>query len=646
MMIGGIPSRKPIPAPTYTPPPPPAAAPPAPPAAVPPQNTGSQYSMSQYSQASNPWQEDLDRENQQQASTSYAPPPGPPPSHTPLKEKQPVAPATPLQPPHLDIVGTSAQAIAKPEIETPRTQAKRQRNEVYQIKHVNWYDASAQGGRGVLRRSPILTQNANGPCPIVALVNALSLTTPDTEETELVHTLKTREQITLGLLLDAVFEELVRRNEEIGNDLPDIGDLYSFLITLHTGMNVNPSFVRDSASQPGGFEQTTEMQLYGSFHIPLVHGWTCPYGSDTYEAFNRSARTFDEALNMQFLEEEFNAKLMTGGLSREEQQVFEDLTEVKHFLTTFPTQISDHGLDTLSSWLQPGQVAILFRNDHFCTLYKEPEKGTMMTLVTDAGYYTHDEIVWESLVDVNGAMAEFFSGDFRSVGASRQNSASATAKPASPSKFGPGTRDRRSIGGGDRKRVPSMSQITPTISRSEQEDLDLALALQLQEEEEEASRLAAQRREAEHNDHLSRQYIDGQGYDNERPPQIPPRRSQQQVQTQVYDSSSRTEDGQAPPPTYEQAANDMPYREAGSTPNPPRQGNALGALSALDAQRQQSAFTAQTGQQGATMAPTYGRRPSRFSNASYGPAAQGSYAQGSGGRYGNNNNTDERCNVM
>ncbi|KAF2158218.1 hypothetical protein K461DRAFT_274461 [Myriangium duriaei CBS 260.36] len=649
LMLGSSPSQSNQTAPSHAPPPPPQAAPPVPNAIL-AQNSGSQNSHH-----SNPWQQDLDREQQRldvqkTGALANAPTTIPIPAQTSPKNKQPLIDHAAPQLPPLQLGAASAQPISRPDVETPRTKANKQRNEFYHIKHVNWYDTSAQGGRGALRRSPILSQNANGPCPILALVNALSLSTPEHEDTALVHTLKSREQVTLGLLLDAVFEELVRRNETTGRDLPDIGDLYSFLITLHTGMNVNPDFTRQSASQPGGFEQTREMQLYGAFHIPLVHGWTSPFESETYQAFERSARTFDEALNVQFLEEEFDAKLRAGGLSREEQQVFEDLTAVKSFLTTYPTQLSEYGLEAMSKWMQPGQVAILFRNDHFCTLYKEPTKGTLMTLVTDEGFATHDEVVWESLVDVNGAMAEFFSGDFRSVGASRQSST--TAAGGSSSIGWPSVESR------DIKNSANTGVDANAISQSEQEDLDLALALQLQEEEEEASRREEARRQDAHNESLSRQYIDGQSFQSEQRPQIPPRRSQQPPPQpprsstpqraptpQTFNSSSRTDDGNAPPPSYEQAASDMPYREAGSTPRPPRQGNALGALSALDAQRQQSAFTAQSSQQGPVMAPNYGRRrSSRFSSFNAAPQ-QGSYAQtGGNGRYSNTN--DERCTIM
>ncbi|KAI5246476.1 hypothetical protein E4T43_02624 [Aureobasidium subglaciale] len=486
-------------------------------------------------------------------------------------------------------------------IESAEELLKKQRNETYQIKQINWFDASA-GSDGSMRRTPILTQNANGPCPLLALVNALTLSAPESPKTILVETLSAREQISLGLLLDAVFEELARRTEISSRALPDVGDLYSFLITLHTGMNVNPRFVASPDSpqeKPGSFDETREMRLYSAFEVPLVHGWVPPSTSSAYEAFDRSAKTFDDALNLQFAQAELEHKLGTDGLSAEEQQMFEDIIFMKEFLTGYPTQLTEHGLKLITDYLRPGQIAILFRNDHFSTLYKQPRTGTLMNLVTDAGYSSHDEIVWESLVDVSGAAGSFFSGDFRPVG----NAPSGSQSNGDVWQTVP-SRHRSSTGGvGDSSSAAAQSQAPaePRGHGSEQEDADMALALQLQEEEEDGQRRAqAARRRQE--DELSRQFLEresatsGRSPTLEQRPPVPPRRSNlgnNSPSTAARSSAPPTadapyirerDDGDDEPPTYEQAASDRPFRPAGAT-REPRQGDALGALSALQMQQ-------------------------------------------------------------
>ncbi|KAF2630438.1 hypothetical protein BU25DRAFT_335132, partial [Macroventuria anomochaeta] len=385
-------------APNYTPPPAPQSQPPPLPNAqqLPPHTTSQQ--------TPSPFQDEPLPPPRSRRSTEEQPPPFPPrPLETGFIEATPPGP------------------------ESPNTAMNRQRREHYQIKHIRWHDVNKPG----IRTSPILTQNLNGPCPLLALVNALVLSTPAGIETALVETLRTREQVSLGLLLDAVFDELMSgRRGDAAQELPDVSDLYKFLLTLHTGLNVNPMFVPDTdathgntalANRPGakagGFENTSDMRLYRTFDIPLIHGWLPEEGSEAYQAFERVAKSYETSQYVQFQEEELDAKLQSGQpLTDSEQQMFTDIHAIKEFLSRWPTQLTDHGLKIMKDSLQPGQVAILFRNDHFSTVFKDPRTQNLVTLVTDQGYSTHDEIVWESLIDVNGMGSELFSGDFRPVG--------------------------------------------------------------------------------------------------------------------------------------------------------------------------------------------------------------------------------------
>jgi hypothetical protein len=462
---------------------------------------------------------------------------------------------------------------------------QRTAQEFYQIKHIRWYDATS----GKLRTTPILTQSDNGPCPLLALVNALVLSTPDSETSGLVETLRTREQVTLGLLLSAVFDELMSgRRGGAAQDLPDVGELYEFLTTLHTGMNVNPMFtfkpdrrsmeihpLMRPSTAPGGFEETKEMRLYSTFDIPLVHAWLPVRDSPEYEAFSRSAKTYEDAQNIQFGEEELDHKLSTIGLTPQEQQLFEDLHTIKDFLESWPTQLTDYGLKVLHEHIEPGSFLILFRNDHFSTIYKEPKAGQILTLVTDTGYSSHDEIIWESLVDVSGQGTEMFSGDFRPVshGASSPTGNGPSVGPRNSS-LGSQQQIQSMLDVGDEsqwttvqsgrgnrnsRRQQDQSASSPfdpqglaparpfdepdDVDKSIQEDHDLALALQLQEEEEANARRESEARQRE--ERLSRQLLDG-GAPNrpvnrvnipvssgggpqreQRPPQ-PPRPNQQQ----------------------------------------------------------------------------------------------------------------------
>jgi hypothetical protein len=596
--------------------------------------------------------------------------------------------------------------------ETPRTQASRQRNEHYSIKHINWKDQSTSS----MRRSSILTQNANGPCPLLALVNALVLSTPPDLNTALVETLRTREQVSLGLLLDAVFDELMSgRRGDSAQELPDVSELYSFLLALHTGMNVNPRFITPvhaprgsldghspdlnqthpmirAQSKAGAFEETKEMRLYSTFSIPLIHGWVPQQDSSAYEAFERSAQSFEDAQNIQFVEFELEDKLRAEGLPDQEQLALQDIQTIKSFLSNWPTQLTDYGLQTISRTLKPGQIAILFRNDHFSTVYKEPTFGGLMTLVTDAGYGSHDEIVWESLVDVNGAASELFSGDFRVV--SHGNDSSLNQGNSAGGDLGWQTvpaRNSRSeapsqqtglrINNATEEAAPplpgprptshlteppaqSSNQQQPSLSASEQEDHDLALALQLQEEEEDRQRQADQQRRREQE--LSEQYISRQ--DEGRPPAIPPRRGGAVGSVGRGGGAAAAVGGRpavnrptenpsadpTAPPSYEQYASDRPYREAGSNATT-QQGHPLNTYDALRQQQQQQQPPAAQGRPNNGSGRLQGRRrssqlapPGGFPNAG---AAGGAAGQPGNGRRphaqpGTVQAAEEKCCVM
>lgn len=364
-------------------------------------------------------------------------------------------------------------------------------------------------------------QNKNGPCPLVALVNTLTLTTPaDMADTALVQVLRSREQVSLNLLLDAVFDELMSPRRTILDDsLPAVSDLYAFLQSLHTGMNVNPRFVpapdvaaayqRSSLTHLppgereglvlGTFEDTVEMSLYATFSVPLIHGWLPPPSDPAYEVLERQAASYEEVQNLLFREEELEDKLsdLSGGLTDGEQNIYQDIVTIKMFLGASATQLTPWGIDVISKAMRPGSFAILFQNDHFSTLYRHPHTTQLLSLVTDAGFCSHDEVVWESLADVNGERTGYLSGGFRVVGAGSMGGVSAHQGDEG----GEWTMAASGRGKGRQQ------EEVPLSPRHEQEDRDLALALQLQEEEEQYREEQARRwRESI----LSEQYIEQQ----------------------------------------------------------------------------------------------------------------------------------------
>ena len=481
----------------------------------------------------------------------YAPPDHAPPSHPPPKPPRSIVQSAPLN-------------------EATLQRLKEQRNETYQIKHFNWFDHN----RNTLRRSSMLTQNKNGPCPLLALVNALILGKPDDTESALGNALRAREQVSLGLLIESLMDELTSESRDNAlEEFPDVDELNRFLLRLHSGMNANPRFVEperpspnlmdarnselhvplsiNTDRKPGTFEQTHDLILYGAFAIPLVHGWLPQRSDPARAAFARAAPTYEDAQTIQFGEEELEIKLRQGGLTPNEQQLWEDIVSIRRFFSTYPTQLTPYGLNVVSESLFPGAFAIMFRNDHFSTIYKHPETGQLYTLVTDAGYADKDEVIWESLVDVSGQRSEFFSGDFRPVGNVEE------APDSSPQP--PGRRASSS-----HLHEPPLT--APPVSPQEvqeQHDADFAMALQLQEEEQARQDNANSRRRPAQNRSSNTTGAASNIPIRLRPadtgPAVPPRnqRSNPGV-NRPTNSSSRAADDDAPP-LYEEAVKGTPY---------------------------------------------------------------------------------------
>ena len=425
----------------------------------------------------------------------------------------------------------------------------------------------------------MLTQNQNGPCPLLALVNALVLSSPEDSHSALGKSLASREQISLGLLIESLMDELTSEGRHRDIELPDVDDLNRFLLTLHTGLNANPKFAvptapvnlmdfrdsmlhlpTDNNSPLGGFEEMADIRLYGAFGIPLIHGWLPEHFHPASAAFARSAHTYEDAQTIQFGEEELEARLSTNGLSPPEQQLLQDIVTIKDFFKAFPTQLTPYGLQLIHDKISPGSFAILFRNDHFSTIFKHPESGQIFTLVTAAGYATHDEVIWESLVDVSGQDNDLYSGDFRPVGNTPQD---------------PANQQNQSSAEGQ---IPDdiLGSSTSPIEQQEQADADFALALRLQDEEDQRAETerrnrassGTQNQSSPNNNNNSNTNINNTGNrrSSARPqpqqqdirPLIPPRTSRQNPNPRV-NRPADPDDGDAPPPSYDEAAKGEPY---------------------------------------------------------------------------------------
>ncbi|KAL4323970.1 hypothetical protein GQ457_11G025110 [Hibiscus cannabinus] len=131
------------------------------------------------------------------------------------------------------------------------------------------------------RTTPIILQNDNGPCPLLAICNILLLRnnlslSPDIAE------------VSQEKLLSLVAERLIDSNSNVNNkdagyvenQQQNIADAIDLLPRLATGIDVNIKFRRID-----DFEFTRECAIFDLLDIPLYHGWIVdPQDSETASA--------------------------------------------------------------------------------------------------------------------------------------------------------------------------------------------------------------------------------------------------------------------------------------------------------------------------------------------------------------------------
>ncbi|KAI0229683.1 hypothetical protein L0F63_003614 [Massospora cicadina] len=293
-------------------------------------------------------------------------------------------------------------------------------DEKYGLKPMRWFSQKEQAWRELW----ILTQNENGPCPLLALCNVLIL------RGGLTVTPKDEPEIHFSDLIQLLGAALLSRSHQFGDDPKMLESILAFLPTLRTGLDVNVGFqsVRSFGESPEGVSD--EMALFGAFGVELVHGWV-PDPIEDQEAYRvlvlgPCGSTYNGA--MDFLVRVDARSDALDAMSPESAEhdgkqlrsmAYSVALVVTNFLEVTATQLTYHGLTCLSTTLPNDYLCVLFRNNHFLTLYKRTE-GELYLLVTDSGYGQSDLIVWESLQDLDQVDSQFFTSEFTLSSAASQ----------------------------------------------------------------------------------------------------------------------------------------------------------------------------------------------------------------------------------
>ncbi|XP_076782346.1 ubiquitin carboxyl-terminal hydrolase MINDY-2 isoform X8 [Arvicanthis niloticus] len=237
---------------------------------------------------------------------------------------------------------------------------------VYHIKWIQWKQEN----------TPIITQNENGPCPLLAILNVLLLAwkvkLPPMME------IITAEQL-MEYLGDYMLEAKPKEISEIQrvNYEQNMSDAMAILHKLQTGLDVNVRFTGVRV-----FEYTPECIVFDLLDIPLYHGWLVdPQIDDIVKAVGNCSYN-------QLVE-----KIISCKQSDNSQLVSEGFV-AEQFLNNTATQLTYHGLCELTSTVQEGELCVFFRNNHFSTMTKYKDYLMALSLQQEQ---QSQEINWEQI---------------------------------------------------------------------------------------------------------------------------------------------------------------------------------------------------------------------------------------------------------
>lgn len=229
----------------------------------------------------------------------------------------------------------------------------------------------------------ILMQSDNGPCPLLAACNVLLL----------------RNQLKLPENTSSISFHVLLRH--LSNYLLDINDRASgnanmqhavsscieLLPKLNEGLDVNVRFTGCRE-----FEYTRELSIFDLVDISLLHGWlVSPDDGDLYEVLKaHSYNTITEAL-VQVGE--------TGSAAGTNLPSKETAEQIWDFFDRTSSQLTYDGLIGLHSAMKDRELAVLYRNMHFSTLFRKGD--SLYSLCTDVGFLDTG-VVWEQLDVVDG----------------------------------------------------------------------------------------------------------------------------------------------------------------------------------------------------------------------------------------------------
>lgn len=384
----------------------------------------------------------------------------------------------------------------------------------------------------VPRATSIVTQSENGPCPLLAVVNALLLQSELRVEDLSPEGVGDVGGCALGGLVSAVCAHIDRRaalgsegGEEAVAANAAAAEARAVAAESASGLDVNVRF--DDCER---FEFTSTLGFFDACGLRLVHGWVVgreEHGEETAalcgsDGYNRLT---ERLIDLRTSVEDERAKAgddargeVVGASAdgdagedaservgdREERELVElamklslgvettdadealaramrDADLIEEFLNVTASQLTATGLAQMQERVREREYWVWFRNNHFSVVTKN--EGQLYALVTDQGYLHEPDVVWEGLGGYRDGA--FFNSSFEPfephVELAADFVASPTARDPLPDAF---------LRAGDAPTATSM----PTDSfGNDLEKSDHAIAMELQAQYEAEDRLRAER---------------------------------------------------------------------------------------------------------------------------------------------------------
>eukprot|EP01138_Halocafeteria_seosinensis_P003193 gb/GECG01003267.1/.p1 GENE.gb/GECG01003267.1/~~gb/GECG01003267.1/.p1 ORF type:complete len:551 (+),score=89.90 gb/GECG01003267.1/:1-1653(+) len=333
----------------------------------------------------------------------------------------------------------------------PHTGAQGEREvPIYPVKRIPYFQ----------RMVPILCQNENGPCPLLAICNVLLLRGSANINADMSYI--TEDEL-IQIVANKILESNTGNDDQLAiNQQQLIDDAVSSLHKLTRGVDVNVSF-----TDPQAFEYTRELTPFDLTGIRLFHGWLIdPEDKEAQSVINGSSyntlvqtlvdssspvkkrnpnssqqggriKDYVESEVSEIIERtlrrvgetfgEVNEVTVKGEQNQEDHTLDPSsayrVSVIRRFLDETATQLTYHGIMKLFETMEERELGILFRNNHFSVIFKY--SGYLFLLVTDEGYRDEPEVVWEVLDEIAGDTV-FVNGEFK-IPAAEQTGASQAA---------------------------------------------------------------------------------------------------------------------------------------------------------------------------------------------------------------------------